>query len=161
MSVTVTKLLPYVIIALFHPLSPHKSLHLVPQTPVLPDPLTVDLQFPSVFIHTSLSYTTATEPLNNQTSSHTDSTAASAKNQKSSNTKSAAKTPDYTCPNEIDEFDIFICKDCGGAVDSTTYLNNRDPNAKCAGVRLVIPFPFSSFPSLDIHHTKIGRRTTA
>ena len=147
MSVTVTKLLPYVIIALFRPLSPHKPLHLVPQTPVLPDPLTVDLQFPSVFIHTSLSYTTAAEPLNNQTSSHTDSTAVSAKNQKSSNTRSAAKTPDYTCPNEIDEFDIFICKDCGGAVDATTYLNNGDPNAKCAGVRLVIPFPFSSFPS--------------
>jgi len=147
MSVTVTTLLPYVLIALFCPLSPYKSLHIVPQTPVLPDPLTVDFQFPSVFIETSLSYTTAAEPLNNQTSSHIDPTAASANNQTLSNIKSAPKALDYTCPNEIDEFDIFICKDCGGAVDATTYLNNGDPNAKCAGVRLVIPFSFSSFPS--------------
>ncbi|KAF2256201.1 hypothetical protein BU26DRAFT_545590 [Trematosphaeria pertusa] len=109
------------------------SVHLIPRTVVPHGALSVDLQLSGVFIDTRY-YTSAAEPSSDNISSHTDSNTAAVNSEASSKTKSAAKAPDYTCPDEIDQFDIFVCKDCGGAVDPTPYLGHGEPNARCAGL---------------------------
>lgn len=137
---TFRKLLPYIFIVLCCPIHIHRSVHLIPRTVVPHGALSVDLQLSGVFIDTRY-YTSAAEPSSDNISSHTDSNTAAVNSEASSKTKSAAKAPDYTCPDEIDQFDIFVCKDCGGAVDPTPYLGHGEPNARCAGVGLAIIFP--------------------
>ncbi|KAF2191381.1 hypothetical protein K469DRAFT_697056 [Zopfia rhizophila CBS 207.26] len=96
---------------------------------------------PSILEQTSLIYATfplfsqlpVSAPANDAPSSRAESTNENKNEEPSSNTKTVPLPPDYICPNEIAIWEIFFCKDCGGAVNIGELQRNGWRRATCLG----------------------------